>query len=108
MRPDGSPEDDPEEIVADRAGIRPFGADQAHKGLALAVLVELLVAAVSASPGFAAVALLAAPASDAAGRVRAAIGGHRFPGDASRARRDAALTHSSIDVADDLWGWIRR
>ena len=71
-------------------------------------MVELLVAAVSSSPGFAAVALLAAPASDAAGRVRAAIGGHRFPGDASRARRDAALTHGSIDVADDLWGWIRR
>ena len=108
VRPDGSPEDDPGEILADRAGIRPFGADQAHKGLALAVLVELLVAAVSASPGFAAVAFLAAPQSDAARRIRRLLDGRRFPGDESRARRDAALTHSSIDVADDLWGWIRR
>ena len=86
VRPDGSPEDDPAEILADRAGLRPFGGDQAHKGFALAMLVELLVAAVSSSPGFAAVALLAAPASDAAGRVRAAVGSGRFPGDQSRAR----------------------
>jgi LDH2 family malate/lactate/ureidoglycolate dehydrogenase len=108
VRPDGSPEDDPAEIAADRAGILPFGDDQAHKGFALAVLVELLVAAVSSSAGFAAVALLAAPASDAAGRIRAAVGDGRFPGDASRARREAALARGSIDVPDDLWGWIRR
>ena len=108
VRPDGSPEDDPAEILADRAGLRPFGGDQAHKGFALAVLVELLVAAVSSSPGFAAVALLAAPASDAAGRVRAAVGSGRFPGDQSRAVRDAVLARGSIDLADDLWGWIRR
>jgi L-2-hydroxycarboxylate dehydrogenase (NAD+) len=108
VRPDGSPEDDPAEILADRAGIRPFGADQAHKGLALAVLVELLVAAVSASPGFAAVALLAAPRSDAGRRVRDLLDGRRFPGDESRARREAALARGSIDVPDDLWDWIRR
>ncbi len=108
VRPDGSPEDDPAEIATDRAGIRPFGGDQAHKGFALAVLVELLVAAVSSPAGFAAVALIAAPASDAAGRVRAAVGGGRFPGDASRARRDAAPARGSIDVPDDLWDWIRR
>jgi L-2-hydroxycarboxylate dehydrogenase (NAD+) len=108
VRPDGSPEDDPAEIAADRAGIRPFGGDQAHKGFALAVLVELLVAAVSSPAGFAAVALLAAPASDAAERVRAAVGSGRFPGDASRARREAALARGSVDVPDDLWDWIRR
>ena len=108
VRPDGSAEDDPAEIVAGRAGIRPFGGDQAHKGFALAVLVELLVAAVSSSPGFAAVALLAAPASDAAARVRTALAGRRFPGDGSRERREAAEARGSVEVADGLWEWIRR
>jgi hypothetical protein len=72
------------------------------------VLVELLVAGLSASPGFAAVALLAAPRSDAARRIRHLLGGRRFPGDESRARRDAALVRGSIPVPDDLWEWIRR
>jgi L-2-hydroxycarboxylate dehydrogenase (NAD+) len=108
VRPDGSPQDDPAEIRAGRAGIRPFGGDQAHKGLALAVLVELLVRAMSTGPGFAAVALLAAPGSDAAGRVRGLFDGRRFPGDESRARREAALDRGSIEVPDDLWEWIRR
>ena len=108
VRPDGSPEDDPAEIRADRAGIRPFGGDQAHKGLALAALVELLVGAVSAGPGHAAVALLAAPRSDAAGRIRGLFGGRRFPGDESSARRDAALARGSVAVPDDLWDWLRR
>jgi LDH2 family malate/lactate/ureidoglycolate dehydrogenase len=108
VRPDGSPEDDPAEIAADRAGIRPFGGDQAHKGLALAALVELLVGAVSAGLGYAAVALLAAPRSDAAGRIRGLFDGRRFPGDESSARRDAALARGSVAVPDDLWDWIRR
>jgi len=108
VRPDGSPEDDPAEIAADRAGIRPFGGDQAHKGLALAALVELLVGAVSAGQGYAAVALLAAPRSDAAGRIRGLFDGRRFPGDESSARRDAALARGSVAVPDDLWEWIRR
>jgi LDH2 family malate/lactate/ureidoglycolate dehydrogenase len=108
VRPDGAPEDDPAEIAADRAGIRPFGADQAHKGFALAVMVELLVGAVTSSPGFSAVALLAAPASDAAARLRATLAGRRFPGDASRARREAAEVRGTVDIADDLWEWIRR
>ncbi len=108
VRPDRTPEDDPAEISADRAGIRPFGGDQAHKGLALAALVELFVGAVSAGPGYAAVVLLAAPRSDAAGRIRGLFGGRRFPGDESRARRDAALARGSVAVPDDLWEWIRR
>jgi LDH2 family malate/lactate/ureidoglycolate dehydrogenase len=108
VRADGSPEDDPAEISADRAGIRPFGGDQAHKGFALAVLVELLVAAVTRAHGFAAVALLAAPASDAASDIRKAVGARRFPGDASRARLEAALARGSAEIADDLWEWIRR
>ena len=108
VRPDGSPEEDPAEIAADRAGIRPFGGDQAHKGLALAALVELLVGAVSAGQGYAAVALLAAPRSDAAGRIRGLFDGRRFPGDESSARRDAALARGSVAVPDDLWDWIRR
>ena len=108
VRPDRTPEDDPAEISADRAGIRPFGGDQAHKGLALAALVELFAGAVSAGPGYAAVVLLAAPRSDAAGRIRGLFGGRRFPGDESRARRDAALARGSVAVPDDLWEWIRR
>jgi LDH2 family malate/lactate/ureidoglycolate dehydrogenase len=108
VRPDGSDEDDPAESEADRAGIRPFGGDQPHKGFALAVLVELLVAAVSETPGFAAVALLAAPRSDAAGRIRGLVAGRRFPGDASRARRDAAEARGAVEVDGGLWDWIRR
>ncbi len=108
VRPDGAPEDDPAELAAGRAGIRPFGGDRAHKGFALAVLVELLAAAVSSTSEFAAVALLAAPASDAATRLRAALAGRRFPGDVSRERREAAEARGSIEVADDLWEWIRR
>ena len=108
VRPDGTPEDDPAEIRSDRAGIRPFGGDQAYKGLALATVVELLVGAVSTGPGYAAVALLAAPRSDAAGRLRDLFDGRRFPGDESRARLDAALARGSVAVPDDLWEWIRR
>ena len=105
---DGSPEEDPAEVAEGRAGIRPFGGDQAHKGFALAVLVELLAAAVTRSQGFAAVALLAAPTSDAGSRVRGAVGGRRFPGDAGRARLEAARQRGAVDVPDDLWEWIRR
>jgi LDH2 family malate/lactate/ureidoglycolate dehydrogenase len=108
VRPDGSAEDDPAEIAADRAGIRPFGGDQAHKGFALAVLVELLTASVSRSQGFAAVALLAAPAADAAEPIRNAVGGRRFPGDTGRSRLDAARDRGSIEIPGDLWDWIRR
>jgi hypothetical protein len=63
---------------------------------------------VSAGPGHAAVALLAAPRSDAAGRIRGLFDGRRFPGDESSARRDAALARGSVAVPDDLWEWIRR
>ena len=108
VRPDGADEDDPAEIEAGRAGIRPFGGDQPHKAFALAALVELLVAAVSETPGVAAVALLAAPRSDAAGRIRGLVAGRWFPGDASRARRAAAEARGSVEVHDGLWEWIRR
>jgi LDH2 family malate/lactate/ureidoglycolate dehydrogenase len=108
VRADGSPEADPAEIIAGRAGIRPFGGDHAHKGLALAVLVELLVAAVSETPGFAAVALLAAPRSDAATSIRRLLAGRRFPGDTSRARRDAAEMRGTAEIDAGLWEWIRR
>ena len=105
---DGSAENDPAEIVAGRAGIRPFGGDQAYKGFALAVLVELLVAAVSETPGFAAVALLAAPRSEASARIRSLLDGRRFPGDVSRGRRDTAEARGSAEIDDGLWEWIRR
>ena len=47
-RPDGSAETDPAQVIADRAGIVPIGADQAHKGFALAAVVELLCGALAA------------------------------------------------------------
>ena len=91
VRPDGSPEDDPAEILAGRAGIRPFGGEQAHKGLALAVLVELLVARrVGVARLRGGGAPRRAPAPTRAGRVRDLLDGRRFPGDESRARREAA------------------
>ena len=107
--PDGSPEDDPAEIRADRAGIRPFGGDQAHKGLALAVLVELLVAArLRVARASRRSRCSRRPGRTPPGALRELFDGRRFPGDQSRARRDAALAHGSVAVPDDLWDWIRR
>ena len=92
-------EDDPAEI-ADRAGIVPFGGDQAHKGFALAVLVELLCRPSPRRRGFAAVALLAVPRPRRGrARPRERSAGGRFPGDAEPRRRDAALARGSIDRA---------
>src|SRR5919204_621270 len=94
------------ERVAGRAGIVPFGGDQAYKGFALAAMVELLVGALAETTGHAAVALLAAPRSAPAARLRAAVGDRRLPGDGSRARRERAAAAGSLDIADELWAQI--
>jgi LDH2 family malate/lactate/ureidoglycolate dehydrogenase len=105
-RADGSPEDDPAEVIADRAAILPFGGEQAHKAFALAAIVELLCGSLGGTDGHAAVLLLARPQAEAAQRLREALHGRRMPGDASRARREAALERGTLQVDDDLWQWL--
>jgi LDH2 family malate/lactate/ureidoglycolate dehydrogenase len=105
-RPDGDEERDPIAIVEDRAGIRPFGGELAHKGFALAMIVELLCAALAGADGHAAVALLARPESEPTAGMRQLMGGRRMPGAASADRRAAALERGTVTVPDDLWAWI--
>ncbi|MEP6640365.1 MAG: Ldh family oxidoreductase [Gaiellales bacterium] len=105
-RPDGAPETDPAEIIADCAGIVPFGADQAYKGFALAAVVELLCGALAGTDGFAAVALLARPQADAVARLRELVGERRFPGDRSARTHAEALRRGTATIPDDLWAWL--
>jgi LDH2 family malate/lactate/ureidoglycolate dehydrogenase len=64
----------PEDLV-------PFGGDQWHKALALAVGLQLFVDALVRQPGHAAVLLVARPESDPVPTLRAAAEGARLPGD---------------------------
>ena len=64
----------PEELV-------PFGGEQAHKGFALALGLELLVGAL-AGEGYGAVLVVARPEADPVPELRARAGGLRLPGDA--------------------------
>ena len=106
LRTDGSPETDPSEVTADRAGILPFGGPLAHKGFALALLVEVLCTSLGGSAGHSAVALLARPEADGMAEVRRLLDGRRAPGDASRARLDAAVRAGVLHLPDDLWAWL--
>jgi LDH2 family malate/lactate/ureidoglycolate dehydrogenase len=105
-RPDGTPERDPAEIIADRAGIVPFGAEHAYKGFALAAVVELLCGALAGTGGFAAVALVAQPQAEAVARLRELVGERRFPGDHSARTRAEALRRGTVAIPDDLWAWL--
>jgi LDH2 family malate/lactate/ureidoglycolate dehydrogenase len=104
--PDGAPETDPAEIIADRAGIVPFGAEQAYKGFALAAVVELLCGTLAGTDGYAAVALLAQPHAEAVARLRELVGERRFPGDHSARARAEALRRGTVAIPDDLWAWL--
>ena len=64
LRPDGTVTRDPADVIANRAGIAPFGADQSYKGFALALLVETLCSALAGLEGHSAAVLLARPAAD--------------------------------------------
>ena len=64
----------PDELV-------PFGGEQAHKGFALALGLELLVGAL-AGEGFGAVLVVARPEADPVPALRARAAGLRLPGDA--------------------------
>jgi hydroxycarboxylate dehydrogenase B len=107
VTPDGRPEADPAAVIEDRSGIAPFGGDQAHKGFALALLVELLCAALARTPGHAAVVLLAHPAAAPADALRRELAGRRFPGDESRARLAESVGRGWVELPDDLWGWLQ-
>jgi LDH2 family malate/lactate/ureidoglycolate dehydrogenase len=104
---DGSPVADPARVIANAAGLVAIGGDQAHKGFALAAVVELLCGALAGDDGHAAVALLAVPAAAPAAGLRAALDGRRFPGERSREALDAARRRGTVTIPDDLWAWLR-
>jgi LDH2 family malate/lactate/ureidoglycolate dehydrogenase len=104
--PGGDPATNPVDVTTGAAGLLPFGGDQAYKGFALALLVELLCRTLAGVEGFSAVALVARPQALPAGEIRAALAGRRFPGDSSGERRQRALAAGAIDLPDDLWEWM--
>jgi LDH2 family malate/lactate/ureidoglycolate dehydrogenase len=64
----------PEELV-------PFGGEQAHKGFALALGLQLLVDSLTGTGGYGAVLLVARPEGDPVPALRARAAGVRLPGD---------------------------
>lgn len=108
LRPDGIAEPDPAEVIADRAGIAPFGAAQAHKGFALALMVELLCGALAGTAGHSAVVLLAQPIDDPLARLRSAVDTRHMPGEGSLARLAESRRSGAVTLPDDLWTWLRR
>jgi (2R)-3-sulfolactate dehydrogenase (NADP+) len=65
----------PEELV-------PFGGEQARKGFALALGLDLLVGALAGDDGYGAVLVVARPEADPVPELRARAAGLRLPGDA--------------------------
>ena len=105
-QPDGTETRDPRDVLEDRAGILPMGGDQAYKGFALALLVDLLGGALLGTDGYGAVALLARPQAEPVAGLRSALEGRRMPGDGTVARRAAATARGTVDLPDDLWEWL--
>ncbi|MGN6378245.1 MAG: Ldh family oxidoreductase [Gaiellales bacterium] len=103
---DGSAELDPDAITDGRAGILPFGGELAHKGFALALVVELLCGALAGLDGHSAVALLASPVAAPADALRTGLDGRRFPGDRGAAAFHAARDRGRVIIPDDLWEWL--
>jgi LDH2 family malate/lactate/ureidoglycolate dehydrogenase len=71
-------------VIAGRAeaeDVVPFGGEQAHKGFALALGLQLLVESLTGSDGYGAALLLARPDGDPVPALRARAGGVRLPGD---------------------------
>jgi LDH2 family malate/lactate/ureidoglycolate dehydrogenase len=67
--------------LAEADEVVPFGGDQAHKAFALAVGLELLVAALVGDGEHGAVLVVACPQADPVPALRAAAAGVRLPGD---------------------------
>lgn len=103
---DGDPTTDPNAIEADAAGVMPFGTDQAHKGFALALLVEVLCRSLAGEHGHAAVALLASPVAAPMDAISAAVGDRRMPGERSSQRYQATLARGELELPDDLLRWL--
>ena len=95
-------------MIAGPRGIVPFGGELAHKGFALALLVELLATALAPVDGDAALRAAGAAGArqPAAGAARGAAGpavpGRRRPRGAGRRRERAG----AVDLDDDLWRWL--
>ena len=106
VRPDGSTELDPSEVIANRAGIAPLGGDLSHKGFALALIVELLASALTPAEGHTACALLAQPRSQPADAMRRALEGRHFPGDGGADAARRALERGTLELDDELWAWL--
>jgi hypothetical protein len=73
------------DVIAGRASeeeLVPFGGEQWHKGLALALGLQLLVDSLGRQPGYGALLLVARPEADPVPALRAAAAGVRLPGDA--------------------------
>jgi LDH2 family malate/lactate/ureidoglycolate dehydrogenase len=64
----------PDELV-------PFGGEQAHKGFALALGLQLLVDSLAGADGYGAVLLVARPEADPVPALRKLAAGIRLPGD---------------------------
>ncbi len=106
VRADGSRTDDPLAVTGQGAGIVPFGADQAYKGFALALLVELLCGALAGQEGPSAVILLARPPALPTATIRRLVDDRRFPGEHSAATLAATRKRGRVDLPDDLWVWV--
>ena len=106
LRDDGIPELDPAEVIADRAGIAPFGGELAHKGFALALLVEVLCTSLAGDTGHAAVALLARPEADGMAAIRPLLAGRRVPGESGQRRLEETVRSGVMELPDDLWEWL--
>ena len=107
LRPDGTDTRDPADVIAGTAGIAPFGADQSYKGFALALLVETLCSALAGLEGHSAAVLLARPAADPLPRLLAGLEGRRVPGEGSLQRLRASRAAGTVDLPEDLWGWLQ-
>jgi L-2-hydroxycarboxylate dehydrogenase (NAD+) len=104
--PDGAPEADPAAVIAAVSGILPFGGEQAYKGFALALIVELLAAALGNGDSATAVLVMAQPRADPLPEIRERAAGLRLPGVASMARRREALRQGTVELPDGLWEWL--
>jgi hypothetical protein len=105
--PDGTVTRDPADVIANRAGIAPFGADQSYKGFALALLVETLCSALAGLEGHSAAVLLARPAADPIPGLLSGLQGRHVPGEGSLERLRASRTAGTVDLPDDLWAWLQ-
>ena len=94
-------------MIASGAGIVPFGGDQAHKGFALALLVELLCTALGGLGGCDGRARdRAVPRPTRCRPCGPTWAGYGCPVRPASARRQAALERGAVELRDELWEWL--